>query len=125
MGNLRVMDTCSTVPVPENKSVNKKLILLKDSLSKDSVHCTHVGYTHMVKNIRAVVSFMESNVVGNNKGSAAVSVTGAGRRNHWRGFSSPVRSKSAGLNSHYSKWTRGKHRPVPYGRGPRGGKNFD
>ena len=101
-GPFRVLDTCSMVADPADKSLSVKLNELPAMMAKDGVHMSNEGYVHMANNIvQAIVRIQAGDHA--QSGTAAVSlVTGAGRY-HWRRFTSPVGSKLAGGQHGWNK----------------------
>jgi hypothetical protein len=112
-----VMDTCSAVHDPEQKTVAEKVEALRTAVAKDSVHLTADGYKNLARNIVVTVTKLQTLSTV----SAASLFTGPARRNFWRGFSSPVGSALYKEPHSWAKVNRGRgHRfRTPYQRHPR------
>lgn len=122
------MDTCCAIPDPDSKTMADRSEGLKMVGGSDGVHLTIEGYRNMAKNISDTIVKLENGAMGKKvtgSVSAGVHVSGSSSRVFWRGFSSPVGSKTASMATGWPKARRDwSHRSAgPYShKGHRGGK---
>ena len=104
---LWIMDTCGAVKNPGDLTVSDKLAALKTVCARDGVHLTDAGSRIFAANITEVLQKLQSGMLGKPPnamtGSAAVIFSGGGGRHFWRGFTSPVGSRSRG---HPAAWQK-------------------
>ena len=114
--NAWVCDTCLAVPQQRENPSGDMLIPLKQVTAVDNVHLTVAGYRNVAVNIGSILDSIHRGKIGKFTPSPAnpLSVSGS-RRFHWRGFNSPVGSKSSPSGAGYLKSARGRApKPGPY-----------
>jgi len=119
--NMWVADTCCAVPNGAELNSESKLAALRKFLLADGVHLTPEGYRNVSNNISSILDSVVKGTMGKYTPNCPnpTSVSGA-RRYHWRGFTSPVGSRSQSTSHTGLKAIRGRQ-PRPHG--PYGGSS--
>jgi hypothetical protein len=124
--NFWVTDTCLAVVGGTELNLDNKLTALKPLLAQDGVHLTPEGYRYVAKNISGILCEVYLGKCGKFAPSCSNPLPVSGnRRFHWRGFTSPVGSRSNTYPSGSSAYKSAKGRtfkaPGPYTGSKRGG----
>ena len=128
VNNVWVGDICCWIPNCYDMNSMSKLAALRPTMAPDGVHLTPEGYRNFANYIGELLEKTSQGKLGKYAPSSSnSSLVSGSRRYHWRGFTSPVGSKSHSAGSSGLKASRGRSHKTsgPYSHnGGRGGGSW-